>query len=178
MEKMISEQRVFDGKIFRVAVADVLQADGRQSKREIVRHNGGSAVVLVDERGEIALVRQYRAAMGRFMLELPAGKLDAGEDPLVCAKRELREETGLLANRWRKLCEYVSSPGFCDEIIHIFLAQQPTQGERCLDEGEDIDVVFMPLAHAVRAVMDGEIGDGKTISGVMMAHHALGCGAD
>jgi ADP-ribose pyrophosphatase len=169
METTINEQLVFNGKIFRVIITDVELADGRHARRDIVRHFGGCAVAALSSNGEIALVSQYRTAMGKRMLELPAGKRDKDEDPLFCARRELVEETGLFAKDWQKLGEYVASPGFCDEVIHLFLARDFDFGDQALDEDEEIDVIWMPLERAVGMIMSGEISDGKTISGIFMA---------
>ncbi len=173
MEIPIREECVYDGKILRMVRMDVRQIDGREAAREIVQHPGASAVVAINVNHDIALVRQYRVAMGRFMLEIPAGKLDEGEEPLVCAKRELSEETGLDQGEWNKIGVYVSSPGFCDEVIHLFLVRGGLQGEQNLDDGEYVDVVWMPFFEAVKLVMEGEIVDGKSISGILMANQLL-----
>ncbi len=173
MEKPIQEQCLYDGKLVRLVSIDVELSNGKTSKREVIRHPGGSAVVALNEKGEIALVRQYRIAMGRFMLELPAGKLDKQEDPFVCAKRELLEEAGMQATDWVKLGEYISSPGFCDEIIHLYLAYTREQGQQHLDEDEFVDVVWMPFPQAVSCVVSGTISDGKTICGILMAQQRI-----
>lgn len=174
MEKPIREQCIYDGKIVRLMSIDVELPNGKTSKREVIRHPGGSAVVAFNEKGEIALVRQYRTAMGRFMLELPAGKLDRGEDPFVAAKRELAEETGMRATNWSKLGEYISSPGFCDEVIHLYVAQGESLGERHLDEDEFVDVIWMPFHEAVQSVTTGLISDGKSICGILLAQQKRG----
>ena len=171
MEKSIQEKCLYEGKIIRLMDIDVELQNGKQAKREVIRHPGGSAVVAFNVKGEIALVRQFRVAMGRFMLELPAGKLDKGEDPFLAGKRELAEETGMRAANWSKLGEYVSSPGFCDEVIYLYMAQGETMGERNLDEDEFLDVIWMPFEEAVQSVLNGTICDGKSICGILMAQH-------
>lgn len=166
-------ETLYDGKIIRVERMDVRLYDGRVSKREVVRHSGGCAVVAVDEYGRIPLVEQYRIAIGRTTLELPAGKVDAGEDPLVCARRELSEETGLRAQRWQKLCDSLSSPGFTDEVLHIYLAQGLTAGAQHLDEGEYLHVKWVDLNEAVDMALAGQLADGKTLTGLIMAQRVL-----
>lgn len=173
METPIREENIYDGQILHVRRLIVRLEDGREAVREVVRHPGASAVVVIDDHGDIVLEKQYRAAVGHFMLEIPAGKLDEGEDPLSCAKRELKEETGLIATQWQKMGVYVTSPGFCDEAIHLFLARENGQGETNLDDGEIIEIVRMPLSEAVDLVMNGEIADGKSISGILMADRLL-----
>ena len=168
METPILEQGIYDGKIIRVVRLTVSLDDGREATRELVCHPGGSAIVALDAANEIVLVRQFRIAMGSTMLELPAGKLDKGEDPLVCAKRELCEETGYMATEWSKIGEYISSPGFCDEVIHLYLARAGEQIAQHLDEDERIELVRMPLEKAVQMIVDGEIKDGKTVCGILI----------
>ncbi len=173
IETPLACQTLYEGKIIRVERMDVRLSDGRVSKREIVRHSGGCAVVAVDAHGRIPLVEQYRMAIARTTLELPAGKVDAGEDALVCAQRELSEETGLSARRWRKLCDSLSSPGFTDEVLHIYLAQDLTAGAQHLDEGEHLHVQWVALDEAVEMALDGRLADGKTLTGLLMAQRVL-----
>ena len=143
--------------------------NGNLALREVACHPGASAVVALDEMENIILVRQYRAPIGRLTLEIPAGKFDhVGEDPLVCAQRELSEETGLLADSWRKLTVLETTPGFCNERIHIYLATGLRQGETHPDEDEFVATVRMPLREAVSKVMDGTFRDGKTALAIMM----------
>lgn len=131
---------------------------------------GAAAVVAIDDEGQVILVRQHRVAVGRQTLELPAGKLDSPEeDPLVCARRELSEETGLEAECWQPLTVLETTPGFCTERIHIWLATGLKQGDAHPDEGEFVALQRMPLSKAVELVMNGSIRDGKTVTGILMA---------
>ena len=148
--------------------------NGHPATREIVVHKGAAAVVPVFEDGTTLLVRQHRVAVDRVTLEIPAGKLDsAGEDPLDCAVRELREETGLSAQRMTLLTSLLTTPGFCTEKIAIYLAQGLSQGETHPDEDEFLGLVRIPLDEAVAMVMRGELRDSKTICGLMMAREVL-----
>ncbi len=169
METYQDGKVVFDGKIIRVEHWTVKLPNGSLALREVACHPGASAVVALDEMENIILVRQYRAPIGRLTLEIPAGKFDhAGEDPLVCAQRELSEETGLTADSWRKLTVLETTPGFCNERIHIYLATGLRQGETHPDEDEFVATVRMPLREAVSKVMDGTLRDGKTALAIMM----------
>ena len=164
---------VFDGKIIRLEHWTVKLPNGNLALREVACHPGASAVVALDEMENIILVRQYRAPIGRLTLEIPAGKFDhPGEDPLLCAQRELSEETGLMADSWRKLTVLETTPGFCNERIHIFLATGLRQGETHPDEDEFVATLRMPLTEAVSKVMDGTLRDGKTALAIMMASAA------
>lgn len=161
---------VFHGKIIRLEHWTVKLPNGSLALREVACHPGASAVVALDTEDNIILVRQYRAPVGRLTLEIPAGKFDhVGEDPLLCAQRELSEETGLLATSWRKLTVLETTPGFCNERIHIYLATGLTQGETHPDEDEFVATIRMPLKEAVSKVMDGTLRDGKTALAIMMA---------
>lgn len=174
-EIRISEQTVFEGKLIDVEHWQVRLPDGREALREVVRHVGAAAVVPVDAQGNVTLVRQHRVALDALTLEIPAGKLDGpGEDPFLCAQRELKEETGLSAEDWRFLTCIYTTPGFCTERIALYVAQGLSQGETHFDEDEFLGAVTMPLSQALTLVMQGEIRDGKTIIGLMMAGHALG----
>lgn len=164
---------VFDGKIIRLEHWTVKLPNGNLALREVACHPGAAAVVALDAEENIILVQQYRAPIGRLTLEIPAGKFDhVGEDPLECAKRELSEETGLVAESWRKLTVLETTPGFCNERIHIYLATGLKQGETHPDEDEFVATTRMPLREAVARVMDGTFRDGKTALAIMMASAA------
>ena len=169
-----SSETIYDGKILHVERWQVTCPNGRSATREIVVHKGAAAVVPVYPDGTTLLVRQHRVAVDRVTLEIPSGKLDsAGEDPHDCAVRELEEETGLRAGRMTLLTSLLTTPGFCTEKIAIYLAQDLSQGQTHPDEDEFLSLVRMPLEEAVAMIMRGEIRDGKTICGLLMAKEAL-----
>lgn len=169
-ETFVSKETIYNGRIFRVEGWQVRLPDGELAPRDLVFTGGASAVVPIDEAGCVMLVRQYRVAVGRITREIPAGKLDSpDEDPLAAAKRELAEETGLRASSWRKLTVLETTPGFCGERIHLYLATGLAQGDTHPDEDEFVAVERLPLDEAVQLVLAGELRDGKTALGLMMA---------
>ena len=174
VETYKSGKVVFEGKIIRLEHWTVELPNGHEALREVACHIGAAAVVPVDEEGNVILVRQYRAPVHRLTLEIPAGKLDsADEDPFLCAQRELSEETGFVADSWRKLTVLETTPGFCNERIHLYLATGLRSGDTHPDEDEFVATVRMPLSEAVARVMDGTFRDGKTALALMMAHQVL-----
>jgi len=169
-----AKESIYEGKILHVEKWQVTCPNGHAAPREIVVHNGAAAVVPVYEDGTTLLVRQHRVSVDRVTLEIPAGKLDsANEDPLECAIRELREETGLKAEKMTLLTSVFTTPGFCTEKIGIYLAQGLTEGDMHLDEDEFLNVVRMPLSEAIDLIMRGEIRDGKTICGLLLARDVI-----
>jgi ADP-ribose pyrophosphatase len=166
-EKLISTQEIFKGRIIDVQVDTVCLPDGNTAQREVVKHPGAVVVLPLTDKKEVVLVRQYRHATGEILLELPAGKIDPGEEPLACARRELEEETGYRAAELTVLTSFYSSPGFCDELIRLVLAKGLTRGKACPDAEEFIDELTIPLDEAVRMVVDGEIKDAKTGFGLL-----------
>jgi ADP-ribose pyrophosphatase len=168
VERVVTRNQIWQGKIFEVQTLDVEQPDGSHGYREIVLHHGGAGVCAVRD-GKICLVRQYRVAMGRMSLEIPAGKLDPGEEPAVCAARELREETGLEADSLEPLAVTAGAPGFNNEKTRIFVARGLHRGVATPDEGEFVDVVWVPLRDMLAAVRAGVIEDAKTVVSVMAA---------
>jgi len=174
-ERIVREERVFEGKLVKVNKLDVILPDGKPASREAVRHPGASAIVPVDEAGNVTLVRQYRAPIADILLEIPAGKLDfKGEDRLEAAKRELREETGLTAEKWTHLTDIVTAPGFCDEVISVYLAEGLSVGDDEPDEDEFLNVVKLPLKELLNMAMRGELTDVKTLSGILLAARHMG----
>ena len=169
-----SSETIYDGAILRVEKWQVTCPNGHAAPREIVVHKGAAAVIPVYEDGTTLLVRQHRVSVDRVTLEIPAGKLDSwGEDPYDCAVRELKEETGLAAERFTLLTSLLTTPGFCTEKIAIYLAEGLSQGETNPDEDEFLGLVRMPLDEAIELVMRGDIRDGKTICGLLMAKEVI-----
>lgn len=169
------------GNILDVRTVKVELPNGRLTTRDVVRHPGAAAVVALTDTGKIALVRQYRTAVDRVTVEIPAGKLDPGEDPQVCAERELHEETGFRAGRIRHLTSILTSCGFCDEIIHIYMATNLTFDGATPDEDEFVNVDLVPLSELIDAVLDGKIEDAKTVVGALACDaiaHRLGLEAE
>lgn len=160
--KIIHKGKVFDLKI------DTLKYDsGNEGIREVAIHNGGAVVVPVLNDERIVLVKQFRYPFGKFLFELPAGKLDFNEDPLECAKRELIEETGYRTENFTKLGSICTTPGFCTEILHIYLAKDLTDGNHAREEGEyGMEVFYYPIEELKKMIMSGEIIDAKTIAGI------------
>ena len=174
METILGEESLFEGRLVKLHKLDVTLPSGKPALREVVRHPGASAVVPVDERGMVTMVKQFRAAVGRVLLEIPAGKLDyREEDRLEAAKRELREETGLTAASWTHLGDIVTTPGFSDEKISLYLARELSAGESHPDEDEFLNVVRVPLGELTAMIMRGEVPDSKTICAVLMADRVV-----
>lgn len=162
-EKFVSREEIFEGKVIHLVHDTVTLPDGKLAKREICIHSGGVAVIPLLPDGRIITERQYRYAHSRVFCEVPAGKLEQTDSlPLEAAKRELREETGAVAEKYTYLGRIASTPALLDEVIHLYLAEDITFGERELDDGEMLNVLFEPLSELYRRVMSGEIEDAKT----------------
>lgn len=166
---MSDRETVFDGRVIRVDVEQVLLPNGHTARYEIVRHPGGAAVVALDAEDRICLLRQYRPAGGGWVWELPAGRLEPGEPPDLTASRELLEEAGCEAAEWQPLGSILSSPGVFAETIHLYLARGLTQRESRHEQHEVIEVHWIALAEAARQAADGTLRDGKTVIGIMRA---------
>ena len=161
---------VFTGRVFTIVRDEVSHRSGYTAVREVVEHDGGAVVVALFDNGDVLLIRQYRYPLQREILELPAGKLNPGEDPMECARRELEEETGWRASSLEKLTAMWTTPGFCSEVLHIYLATGLEPGTRALEEGEEsITVLRVPLDEALRMCASQEIADGKTVTGLALA---------
>lgn len=173
MEKTLESKLVYDGGLLKVYRDTVELVNGRTSWREVIRHPGAVIVVPVDERGETYLVRQFRYPYGRAVLEVPAGKLEYGEEPLPAAKRELSEEIGAEASRWTYLGEMLPTPGYSDELQHVYLAQGLAFGKSHPDEDEFLEVVSMPLEEAAAMAADGRLEDGKSVAVLLRAYMRL-----
>ena len=161
-EKTIKSNVIFEGKVLTLCHDDVLLPNGSTGKREIVKHRGGVCIAPLTENNELIFVRQYRYAYGEVVLELPAGKLEKGEEPLESGKRELKEETGCTADKYTFLGKLYPSPGYTGEVISIYLAECLHSGEQSLDEDEFLRVEKIPLGKALEMVMNNEIYDSKT----------------
>lgn len=168
-EKELSREYPFKGKIFDVAVCKAELPDGTVVRRDVVCHSGGVCVIAIDENGMVPMVRQYRYGVGKVTLEIPAGKLEKGEDPLEAIKRELSEETGYTADEIIPLHVDYSSPAILSEVIYIYLAHGLHGGNAHLDEGEFLEVEKYHLSELVNMVMSGEITDGKTQIAILKA---------
>lgn len=167
-EKPVNEDVAWTGRIFNVNRLQVELPDGRRALRDVVRHPGAVAIVALTDEGRICLVRQYRTALGRVTVEIPAGKLDPGEDPLECAGRELLEETGMVAEKMAFLTTIATSDGFTDELIHIYMATGLTFAKSNPDADEFINVDLVEVGELVDAVLDGRIEDAKTVVGALL----------
>ena len=172
-EKTLHSQTVFDGRVIHVKHDRVLCPNGQESMREIVEHRGGVAVVAVTEQDEIYLVRQYRYALGRELLEIPAGKLEEGEDPSSAIKRELEEEIGAVAATWQDLGYIIPTCGYCSEKIHLYLAKNLTSTHTNPDADEFLDIVKYPKTKVMEMCKNGQINDAKTICALMRAEEWL-----
>lgn len=175
-EKKVSETEIFKGQVFTVTVDKARLENDSLATREIVHHNGGACVVPLSAEGDVYLVRQYRYAFGEELWELPAGKIEPGEDPFETAKRELAEECGLAAARFVDLGLFYPTVGYCTEIIYTWLAQDLSECEANPDEDEFLSLEKLPLATAVQMVMDGRIRDGKTVAGILKVDALLRAG--
>ena len=167
-EHKLSSEMKFDGKLIKVTY-DVAEVNGKEAWREVVHHPGASAVVAIDDDGRIIMEKQFRYALNDYLLEIPAGKLDAGEDPLVCAKRELEEETGIIASEWISLGTIATSPGFCNEVIHLYVAKGLSKGEIHWDEDEYVEVERYTFDELLQRIKDETIKDSKTLSALLLA---------
>ena len=172
-EKTIGSEKIFDGRVIRVRRDTVELPNKHTSTREVVEHPGGVAIVPIDNDGNVHMVRQYRYPLGRLCLELPAGKLEYGEDHKECGLRELGEETGMEAGNFEYLGVFCPSPGFCQELIHIYLATDLKQGKIHLDEDEFLEVEKYPLNELIKMIHEGKIQDGKTVIGLLIAKDVL-----
>jgi len=169
----IASRHIFQGRIIDVSTETLKYANGREYVLDFVRHPGAAAVVALDDAGRICVVRQYRHGIEDFLWEIPAGKLDRGEAPEVCAVRELAEETGVAARSWTALGTYLPAPGIFTEIIHLYLARDLTIGASAPDEDEDLEVEWLPLETAIEKLQRGEWNDGKTAMALLRAQYHL-----
>ena len=170
--KVLSSKEVFAGPLFRVVRDEIEEPTGKRVMRDVIRHNGSAVILAVDDRKSrndplVLIERQFRHAAQHYLYEVPAGKMDDGEDHLEAAKRELREETGYSAKKWTKLVRYFASPGFLGEWMQVFLAEDLVAGEAQPEEDESFELQFVPLSELLRLIDAGKILDGKTLISTM-----------
>jgi len=168
-EKTEKREDIFSGRVFEIHKDEVVLSDGTRAFREVVEHSGGVCVAAVDENKNILLVKQYRYPLKKVTVEVPAGKLEPSEDPMDAAIRELSEETGYDAGKLIKVGTFLSSPGFCSEKLHFYLATDLIPGKQHLDDGELLRCIKIPLQQAVDMVLSDEIDDGKTKALILLA---------
>ena len=166
-EKQRTSSTVFEGRVFTVTLDKVRLENGAESAREVVHHHGGACIAALTDADEIYLVRQFRYALGQELWELPAGKLEKGEDPFAAAKRELEEECGLVARHFTDLGEFYPTVGYCSEIIYTWLATGLSPCPMHLDEDEFLTPEKLPFDQALAMVLDGRIKDGKTVAAIL-----------
>ncbi len=172
-EKTIKEEVIFTGKVFTVKILDNEIENGKIGKREIVYHNGGAGVLAIDDYNMVYLIKQFRSPFNEELIEIPAGKLEIGEDPFKAAKRELLEETGLVASEYINLGTVYPTVGFCSEIIYIYLARGIEIKEQKLDEDEFVTLFKVSFDEAVKMCYDGRIKDSKTLVAILKAKEIL-----
>ena len=169
-EKTLKKEYIFKGRIINLRVDDALMPDGKTALREVVEHPGGVCVAALTDENELLFVEQFRYPYSEVVLELPAGKLEYGEDPFLAGKRELKEETGAQASEYEDLGKLYPTPGYCGEIIYMYLAKGLSYGEQQLDSDEFLEVKKIPLETAFKMVMNNEIRDSKTQVGIMKTY--------
>ena len=171
--QVLSSEVVFDGPLFKIVRDRLIEPGGAENVRDIIRHNGSVVILALDSSKSkkdpwIVVERQYRHAANQFLWELPAGKLEEGEDPLAGAKRELEEETGYRAKKWKPLVEYFASPGFLGESMKVFLAEGLVAGDAHPEEDENIELRLVKLSEVLKMIAKGAILDGKTLTSVLL----------
>lgn len=174
-EKTLDTREIYKGRVFTVLEQTVELENRQVAKREIVRHNGGAAIVAVDSDLNVYLVRQFRKPFDMETIEIPAGKLEIGEDPYLCAIRELKEETGIVAQKVESLGFIIPTPGFCDEKLYLYLATELSMGEMRLDSDEFLSCEKRPLTECIEMVEQGGIIDSKSVIGLLRAARRFGC---
>jgi ADP-ribose pyrophosphatase len=174
--RVLSSRESYRGPVFRVTSDEVIEPSGVRTTRDVVRHSGSVVVLAVDENAKeprVLLEKQYRHAAGRFLLELPAGRIDVGESELTAAKRELLEETGYAARSWKRVLHFWASPGFVAEVMSIYLARGLKAGAAQPEDDEVIEIQLVPLEKAVSMVLKATIQDAKTIAGILWLDRQL-----
>jgi 8-oxo-dGTP pyrophosphatase MutT (NUDIX family) len=171
--KVVASTPAHDGRVIKISTERLRYSNGREYDVDYVRHPGAAAVVAIDDDNRVCLVSQYRHGIQDFLWEIPAGKLDAGEPPEVCAVRELQEETGVSAKRWTPLGLYIPAPSIFTELIHLYLARDLNVGAPSPDADEELELKWLPLDQAIGHVLRGEWNDGKTAMALLRAQFRL-----
>lgn len=174
--EVLGSEEIYRGRVFEIAVDTIREGD-KTYTREVVRHDGGASVVALFDDRTVALVRQYRHPAARYVLELPAGKLDSRESPEACAAREMEEELGIVSERLELLAEFFTTPGFCSEKLWVYLATGLTETATRYEDDEIIEIVRLPFERALEIIASREIEDAKTIIGLLIAAQRLGFGS-
>lgn len=169
----LNKKNIYKGRIVDLNIEQVRLPNGKNIELEVIHHSGASAIVPLKDNGQVVLIKQFRHAAGGFIYEIPAGRLDKGEDPAACAARELEEEVGYKTRRLEKLITILTTPGFCDERVHIFMARNLIQTKQRLDPDEVLEIVEMSLDEAIRGIRDGIINDAKTIAGLSAVYFRI-----
>jgi ADP-ribose pyrophosphatase len=175
-EKQIKSEKLFEGQILKLYFDQVRLPNGKTATREKISHPGAVGIVPVTDNGNVLLVKQYRYPVDDITIEIPAGKIDKKEKPEKCARRELAEEVGAIGGDLKLLSSFYTTPGFCDEILHLYIATGFKMSENNLDEDEFLDIVSVKLNEAVKWIIKGKIKDSKTIIGILMAMNFLNNG--
>lgn len=165
-----AERQLFQGRIIRLVERDLVLPTGRRTTYHVVEHPGAVAIVPVHQNGDVVLIKQFRPTIGEEIYEIPAGTMEKGEAPLATAKREIIEETGFKAKQWSKVAEFYTAPGFCDELMHVYVARGLTPATAPGDEDEIITAVRMPLSDAMKLIRSRRIRDAKSIAGLLIYH--------
>ena len=173
-EQQLSSRSVFEGRVVSIRVDEVRLPGGGTAVREVVDHRPAVVIVPLDERDRVIMVKQYRYAVGETLLEAPAGIVEEGEEPDQTAQRELQEEVGLIAGDLRKLGEFWATPGFCNELMHAYVARDLQNSSLDPDDDEDITVVAVPMTEALDMIASGKIRDAKTIAALLLTCHVSG----
>ncbi len=171
-ENSVESKRLFDGYIISLRQDKLKLPDDTIVTREIVEHNGGVVIACQPQPDQIILIRQYRYPIDKEILELPAGRIEVGEDPLICAKRELTEETGFKAQGWQEMARFYSAPGFCNELLYLYKASSIEFEGKRLDIDEETEVLVFPLEEAWSLCLSGKIQDAKTIAGLALLRNS------
>lgn len=173
-EELIESQTLYRGRVVTLRIDTVRLPNGHIARREIVEHRGAVAIVPLLDENTVLLIRQYRQAVGETLLEIPAGTLEPGEPPDRCAERELQEETGYRAGKLRRLFSQYLAPGYSQEVLHVYLAEQLTPTRQQTDEDEAVELAPTPLEQIAPMILKGEIKDAKTIAGLLMTLRLMG----